>query len=95
MSYHEEMDGIAKQMRGAVSDLRDLEKARDNWVVPEKQGFWIGYNATVTRKDGTTNPALVGVKREAIKALDDLIFKKKSEIEGLRFKLIQLGKGAA
>jgi hypothetical protein len=51
----------------------------------------------VTRDDGTTPAALQGIKREAIKAFDDLIFAKKSELEGLRFKLVNLAKqvGAA
>ena len=46
----------------------------------------------VTREDGTTPAPLQGIKREAIKAFDDLIFAKKSELEGLRFQLVNLAK---
>lgn len=97
MSYYKDVAALAEQIQKKADEIRSLEKHRDDWIRPKAASFWLGYNQYVTREDGTTPVHLQGIKREAIKAFDDLIFAKKSELEGLRFKLVNIAKqgGAA
>lgn len=92
MSYYKQVAGLAEQIQSKATELAGLEKHRDDWIRPKGTTFWLGHHQTVTREDGTTPAALQGVKREAIKAFDDLILAKKGELEGLRFKLVNLAK---
>lgn len=92
MSYYQQVANAAKQIQEAAEGIANLEKHRNDWIKPKAATFWLGHLMHVTRDDGTTPAALQGIKREAIKAFDDLIFAKKSELEGLRFKLVNLAK---
>lgn len=92
MSYYQDMALIAKQIGKAANELEEIEKARRHWVEPRATTFWVGYHMNVTREDGSTPKQLEGIKREALKAYDEMIFSKKSELEGLRFKLVNLAK---
>ena len=97
MSYYKDVAALAAKIQAEAEQLASLEKHRNDWIKPKGATFWLGHHQTVTREDGTTPTALQGVKREAIKAFDDLILAKKGELEGLRFKLVNLAKqgGAA
>lgn len=97
MSYFTKVASIAALIEVKAKEIASLEKSRNDWVKPECTTFLLGHHMYVTRKDGTTPEALKGVKREALKAFDDLIFAKKSELEGLRFRLVNVAKegGAA
>ena len=97
MSYYKNIAIIAAQIKEVADQISATEKSRNEWIRPSGATFWLGYHAHVTREDGTTHPGLEGIKREAIKAYDEMIFSKKSELEGLRFKLVNLAKqgGAA
>jgi hypothetical protein len=92
MSYYKKLSDLAEQIQKKADELSSLEKHRNDWIRPKGVTFWLGYHQTVTREDGTTPEAIQGVKREAIKAFDDLILTKKGELEGLRFKLVNLAK---
>lgn len=97
MSYYKNIAIIAEQIKEVADQIGVIEKSRSEWIKPRGATFWIGYHMHVTREDGTTPAQLEGIKREAIKAYDELISSKKSELEGLRFKLVNLAKqgGAA
>lgn len=98
MSYEEQVVELASQIGDEASKLKSLEKARNRWTQPKGETFYIGgTNYWVVREDGTVTPGLEAIQREAIKLHDDQIFAAKSRIEGLRWKLVQLGKtgGAA
>lgn len=97
MSYYQDIAIVAKQIGEMAKEIEAIEKARREWIRPEGATFWIGYHTYVTRKDGTTPTSLEGIKREALKTYDTLIFAKQAELEGLRFKLVNLAKqgGAA
>lgn len=97
MSYHKDIAALAEEIQKKAEAIVSLEKHRNDWTRPKATTFWLGHHQHVTREDGTTPASLQGVKREAIKAFDDLIFAKKGELEGLRFKLVNLAKqgGAA
>lgn len=93
MSYYEQVIIIAKNIQSVAEELSTLKKRRNEWVRPESATFYLLHHTYVTRKDGTTPANLEGVKREALKAFDDLIFSKQSELEGLRFRLVNVAKG--
>jgi hypothetical protein len=97
VSYYKQVADLAEEIQSTAREIANLEKSRNDWIRPKATTFWLGQHTYVTREDGTTPKALQGVKREALKAFDDLIFTKKSELEGLRFKLVNLAKqgGAA
>ena len=97
MSYYKDVAARAEQIQRKADEIQGLEKHRNEWIKPKGTTFWLGYNQHVTREDGTTPVHLQGLKREAIKAFDELIFTKKSELEGLRFRLVNIAKqgGAA
>lgn len=98
MSYAADIEKIAEQIGQEARTLRHLEKDRASWVKPKGKSFQLGeYNYPVVRESGTITPGLEGIQREALKLLDGMILSQKSKIEGLRFKLVQLGKtgGAA
>lgn len=92
MTYYKQVADLAKQIQDKAEALASLESDRNDWIRPKGASFWLGHHMDVTRDDGTTPVALQGVKREAIKAYDDLILAKKGELEGLRFKLVNLAK---
>ena len=92
MSYYKNVVALAEQIKEKAEQIAILEKHRNDWIIPKGTTFWLGHHRHVTAENGTTPAALQGIKREAIKAFDDLILSKKSEIEGLRFKLVNLAK---
>lgn len=92
MSYYGKIAAIAEKIQDSAEKLSQLKKHRSDWIKPEGTTFWVGVHQQVTRNDGTTPAHLQGIKREAIKAFDDLILAEESKLEGLRWKLIQLGK---
>lgn len=97
MSYYKDIANIAERIKSVADELAGIKKHRNDWTRPKGATFWVGHHQYVTREDGTTPAHLEGVKREALKAYDDLIFAKQNELEGLRFKLVNLAKqgGAA
>ena len=93
MSYAKQIIDIAKAIREEADVLASLEKSRSKWLLPECEIFDFGSKRYyVVRKDGTVTPGLEGIQREALKLHDDQIFKSRSRLEGLRFKLANLGK---
>ena len=93
MSYAKQIIDIASAIGEEAGVLASLEKERSEWVRPERNYFSVGRTRYyVVRKDGTVTPGLEGIQREALKLHDDQIFKSRSRLEGLRFKLANLGK---
>ena len=95
MNYYKNVVALAEQIKEKAEQIAILENHRNDWIKPKGTTFWLGHHRHVTAENGTTPAALQGIKREAIKAFDDLILSKKSEIEGLRFKLVNLAKNTA
>jgi hypothetical protein len=93
MSYFEKMADLADAIKRQVDLIRDLERERGEWLKPAEKRVKIGSTSyCVVSKDGTVDPRLVGWQREAIKAHDEAIFLAKGRLEGLRYRLIELGK---
>lgn len=93
MSYAKKISDIASAIGEEAGVLASLEKERSEWVRPERN--WVSVGAKrhyVVQKDGTVTPGFEGIQREALKLHDDQIFKSRSRLEGLRFKLANLGK---
>lgn len=72
--------------------IRVMEQARYDWTRPEGVSIHIGQHHYAIRKDGTVNPTLEGVQREVLAVIDSRLQKLNSELEGLRFKLVTLGR---
>ena len=92
MSYYQSVVNVAKKIQSVAQEISDLKKERNRWTEPKSASFHLLHHTYVTREDGTTPPRLEGIKREALKAYDELIFAKQNELEGLRFKLVNLAK---
>lgn len=93
MSYAKQIIDIAKAISEEAAVLASLEKERSEWIMPGRNWISVGakrYN--VVGNDGTVTPGFEGIQREALKLHDDHIFKSRSRLEGLRFKLANLGK---
>lgn len=90
-SYAIQVRDLAKQITGKATTIAEMEEARVRWTTPGNMSIWIGEHLTVVRPDGV-NPALAGVQREAVAYIDSRLHKLRSEMEGLRFRLIQLGR---
>ena len=93
MSYAKQIIEIASAIGEEAGVLASLEKERSEWISPGRN--WVSIGAKryyVVGKDGTVTPGLEGIQREALKLHDDQIFKSRSRLEGLRFKLANLGK---
>lgn len=91
-SYAEQVAEIATAIKTKAEALRAVEKARQEWTRPEGAWINIGQNTYVVRKDGTVPPILAGVQREVLAALDARTHFLNGELEGLRFKLVKLGR---
>lgn len=91
-TYADSVAEIASKISAEAKTIRSLENCREEWTRPEGAYVNIGGNAYVVRKDGTVNPLLVGIQREALRALDDLLHHHRGRLEGLRFALVKLGR---
>jgi hypothetical protein len=95
MSYAQQIEELAKVIQSKAADIRQLEEAHKNWTNPKsQQTFWLGAHIGIFRADGTVHPALAGVQRAAAACIEDQLFKRNSELEGLRFRMVQLGRSA-
>jgi len=93
MSYSTQIAGVAEEIISVAKHLEGLEKSLADWKRPKGITFFVSpSHHYVVREDGTVTPGLEGVQREAIALHESQIFKAKSRLEGLRWKLVQLGK---
>jgi len=96
-TYAKQVADIAGDIRELAQEIEEAEKARREWIKPEGARFNLGRHVYVVKKDGNVNPMLAGVQREALAVIDERLRVLNGRLEGLRFKLVQLGKtgGAA
>ena len=94
MSYTEQIIEITSEIKTLAVRIADLEKERDAWTNRNRgKNFYIGgKSCKVFQQDGTVDPRLEGVQREAIRLHDAEIIKAKGLIEGLRYKLVRVAK---
>lgn len=91
LTYADQVAALAKRIQTEADAIRNLEKARHDWTRPEGISVYLGQHMYVVRKDGL-NPSLAGMQREALAYIDARLHAKHSELEGLRFQLVQLGR---
>lgn len=91
-TYAQRVLEVTKEIEVAAEMIRSLEKTRDDWTRPEGITIQIGYPFPVVRKDGTVQPLLAGVQREALRTIDDRLHHYRGQLEGLRFRLVNLGR---
>jgi len=96
-TYAKQVADIAGDIRELAQEIEEAEKARREWIKPEGARVNLGRHVYVVKKDGNVNPMLAGVQREALAVIDERLRVLNGRLEGLRFKLVQLGKtgGAA
>ena len=94
MTYTEQIIKIASEIRTVAVRIADLEEEREAWTNRNRgKGFYIGgKSCKVFQQDGTVDPRIEGVQREAISLYDAEIIKAKGLIEGLRYKLVLAAK---
>lgn len=96
MTYAETIIELTDAIGGLARKLERLHDARDLWVNPKRSGSFSvgGVSRKVVQPDGTITPGLEGVQREAVRLYDAEILSVKSQIEGLRYKLVLVAKEA-
>jgi hypothetical protein len=92
-SYAARVRKLAERIVEKAKAINEMEDARLKWTSEKGISIWVGQQLSVVRADGV-NPALAGVQREALAYIDNRIHLLSSELEGLRFQLIQLGRPA-
>ncbi len=93
MSYIKKVNELAGAIKHQAEWIECLEKSKAEWLAPERKTLSLGgAGSYVVRKDKTVDPIWAGVQRETIKAHDEAIFLAKGKLEGLRYRLAQLGK---
>ena len=94
MSYTKQIIEIASEIKTVALRIEALEEEREAWTNRNRgRSFYIGgQSCKVFQQDGTVDPRLEGVQREAIRLHDAEIIKAKGLIEGLRYKLVLAAK---
>ena len=94
MTYTETIIKLTDAIDSLARTLKGLEEERDTWVNPARSASFrmLGTARRVVRADGTITPGLEGVQREAVRLYDAEILSVKSQIEGLRYKLVLAAK---
>lgn len=92
-TYVERVAEIAAGIKRKAEYIAALETSRAEWLKPDYQVFQFGgHSYKVVLPDGKVSPPFAGIQREALALHDRQLLKAKSELEGLRWKLLQLGK---
>lgn len=92
-TYEQRIAELAKAIAAACEQLKSLEAGRAIWSQPNAMRLNMGHDYLyLVTNSGKVWPGLEGLQREALAYIDKRIASKKGEIEGLRFKLIALGR---
>lgn len=92
-TYAERVAEIASKIKAKAEYISSLEKTRAEWLQPDYKMFEFGgQRYKVVLPDGKVNPAFAGIQREALALHDRQLLRANSELEGLRWRLLQLGK---
>ena len=95
-TYAERVVEIAGKIKAKAAYIAELERTRAEWLQPDYKTFQFGGNTyKVVLPDGKVNPDFEGIQREALALHDRQLLKANSELEGLRWRLLQLGKEGA
>lgn len=96
-TYTDQVAQLAEHIRRKAAQIQTMEKARRDWSLPGAERIHIGETLDVVLVDGSVNPGLAGVHREVLAYIDTQLHKLHGELEGLRYRLANLGKtgGAA
>ena len=91
-TYADQVVEITQAIQAKAKEIQAIEKSRHDWTRPGGTYIHIGYQTYIVRQDGTINPLLAGVLREILAAIDNRLHTLHGELEGLRFKLVKLGR---
>lgn len=92
-NYIKTMTKLAAELTEKVGLVERLEDERNTWQKPEYKTFTVGgVNYYVVRQDGTVPELLAPIQAAAIDAIDKCLVAARSDLEGVRFKIAQLGK---
>lgn len=94
MSYTAQIIEIASEMKTVAMRIAALGEEREAWTNRNLgKSFYIGGQShKVFLQDGTVDPRLEGVQREAIRLHDAAIINAKGLLEGLCYKLVRAAK---
>lgn len=92
-TYAERVAEVAAKIKAKAEYIANLEKTRAEWLQPDYKTFQFGgHTYKVVLPDGKVNPAFAGIQREALALHDRQLLRANSELEGMRWQLLQLGK---
>ena len=92
-TYAHRVAEIASKIKAKAEYIANLEQTRAEWLRPDYKVFQFGgHSYKVVLPDGKVNPPFAGIQREALAIHDGQLLKANSELEGMRWKLLQLGK---
>jgi hypothetical protein len=91
-TYADQVVEITQAIQAKAKEIQSLEKSHHDWTRPGGTSVHIGHHTYIVRQDGTINPLLAGVHREILAAIDNRLHTLHGELEGLRFKLVKLGR---
>lgn len=92
MSTQEQIDRISDITDAILrksNQIHSFEQAQRDWNRPGA-AIYIGENTYVVLKDGSVNPAMVGVHREVLSAIDTKLQTFRIELHNLRLQLRNL-----
>ena len=96
-TYAKQVADLASEIQEKAKAILTMERSRHDWTRPEGIGIHMGQSIYVVPKNGVVPQQLAGIHREVLAYHDDRLAKLRGELEGLRYKLIMLGRegGAA
>jgi hypothetical protein len=96
-TYAKQVADLASAIQEKAQEILTMEKSRHNWTRPEGISIHMGQHIYVVPKSGVVPQQLAGIQQEVLTYHDNRLAMLRGELEGLRYKLIKLGRegGAA
>lgn len=96
-AYAANLKSLAKEVLDSVARVNNLQQSHKEWTTPESVRVNVGRYIYLVRKDGTVVPGLERAHNEVVNYIENEIELEMGRLEGLRFKIAQLGRqgGAA
>jgi len=91
-TYAKQAAALASAIQEIAKEILTMDKSRHDWTRPEGIGIYMGQLIYMVPKNGVVPQQFAGIQREVLAYHDDRLAKLHGELEGLRYKLIKLGR---
>ena len=92
-TYADQVSKLAEAIQRKADQIRVMEKSRRSWTTPQGGSVHMGDHIYLVDAAGV-RPQVAAIHREILVYIDGRIASLTSELEGLRFKLVKLGRSA-